>query len=86
MMIAGLNSSPNFINAAALMKFGLEFNPAIIIGGQIAGERPRLFNVYAAGNFIEATPDTTYFPIGARYACFCRISGPGKKTAATIRF
>ena len=48
----------------ALKKFGLEFNPAIIVGGQIAGERPRLFNVYAAGNFIEATPETTYFQIG----------------------
>ncbi len=48
----------------ALKKFGLDFNPAIILGGQIAGERPRLFNVYAAGNFIEATPETTYFQIG----------------------
>jgi len=48
----------------ALQKFGLEFNPTIILGGQIAAERPRLFNVYAAGNFIEATPDTTYFQIG----------------------
>jgi putative proteasome-type protease len=48
----------------SLQEFGLEFNPAIILGGQIRGERPRLFNVYAAGNFIEATPDTTYFQIG----------------------
>jgi putative proteasome-type protease len=48
----------------SLQAFGLEFNPAIIIGGQIKGERPRLFNVYAAGNFIEATPETTYFQIG----------------------
>ena len=48
----------------ALKKFGLDFNPAIIVGGQIRGERPRLFNVYAAGNFIEATPETTYFQIG----------------------
>jgi putative proteasome-type protease len=48
----------------ALKKFGLEFNPAIILGGQVGGERPRLFTVYAAGNFIEATPDTTYFQIG----------------------
>lgn len=48
----------------ALQRFGFEFNPAIILGGQIRGEKPRLFNIYAAGNFIEATPETTYFQIG----------------------
>ncbi len=48
----------------ALQKFGFDFNPALILGGQIAGEKPRLFNLYAAGNFIEATSDTTYFQIG----------------------
>src|SRR6185312_4013126 len=26
--------------------------------------RPSLFSVYSAGNFIEATPDTSYFQIG----------------------
>jgi putative proteasome-type protease len=51
-------------DGASLQKFGLEFNPAFVIGGQIKGERPRLFNVYAAGNFIEATPETTYFQLG----------------------
>ena len=35
-----------------------------IIGGQIAGEEPRLFLVYPEGNFIEATPETPYFQIG----------------------
>ena len=35
-----------------------------IVGGQIRGEPPRLFNVYSEGNFIEATPDTCYFQIG----------------------
>jgi len=48
----------------ALRLQGVEFNPSFIVGGQISGEAPRLFNVYAAGNFIEATPDTTYFQIG----------------------
>jgi putative proteasome-type protease len=28
------------------------------------GERPRLFMLYAAGNFIECTPDTPYLQIG----------------------
>ena len=31
---------------------------------QIGREQPRLFQIYAAGNFIEATPDTPYFQIG----------------------
>jgi putative proteasome-type protease len=48
----------------ALRLQGVEFNPSFIVGGQINGEAPRLFHVYAAGNFIEATPDTTYFQIG----------------------
>ena len=51
-------------DAAALKAFGIEFNSSIIFGGQIAGEAPRLFNIYAAGNFIEACEDTPYFQIG----------------------
>jgi putative proteasome-type protease len=51
-------------DAAALKEFGIEFNVSLILGGQIKGEEPRLFNIYAAGNFIEATPETPYFQIG----------------------
>jgi len=51
-------------DADALRAFAIDFNVSMIFGGQIAGERPRLFNVYAAGNFVEATPDTPYFQIG----------------------
>jgi putative proteasome-type protease len=51
-------------DAEALKEHGIEFNATLIFGGQIAGELPRLFNVYAAGNFIEATVDTPYFQIG----------------------
>lgn len=55
-------------DAEALKSFGLEFNAAMLLGGQIRGEAPRLFSIYAAGNFIEATADTTYFQIGeAKY-------------------
>ena len=49
---------------AALEKAGIDFNCNLIFGGQIKGERPRLFNIYSAGNFIEATPETCYFQIG----------------------
>jgi putative proteasome-type protease len=51
-------------DAAALKEHGIEFNPTFIIGGQIGGEMHRLFNVYSAGNYIEATADTRYFQIG----------------------
>ena len=51
-------------DAEGLKEFGIEFNVNLILGGQIKGEAPRLFNVYSAGNFIEATSETPYFQIG----------------------
>ncbi len=51
-------------DAKALKENGLDFNVSLILGGQIRGEAPRLFLIYAAGNFIEATPETPYFQIG----------------------
>lgn len=35
-----------------------------ILGGQIDGRSPRLFLIYAAGNFIEATHETPFLQIG----------------------
>ena len=55
-------------DARSLREFGIDFNVSIIFGGQIQGERCRLFQVYAAGNFIEAHNENTYFQIGeAKY-------------------
>ena len=51
-------------DATALKEFGVEFNASLTLGGQVRGEAPRLFSLYAAGNFIEATAETTYFQIG----------------------
>jgi putative proteasome-type protease len=51
-------------DAAALKEFGVEFNISIIFGGQVKGERCRLFQIYSAGNFIESHDQTTYFQIG----------------------
>jgi len=51
-------------DAEALKESSLEFSVSFILGGQIKGEAPRLFNIYAAGNFIEATAETPYFQIG----------------------
>jgi putative proteasome-type protease len=55
-------------DAHELEKFGVDFNVNIIFGGQFKGERCRLFQVYAAGNFIESHNESTYFQIGeAKY-------------------
>ena len=54
--------------AKALAECGIDFNVSIILGGQIQAERCRLFQVYAAGNFIESHDENTYFQIGeAKY-------------------
>ncbi|MGB9989790.1 peptidase [Pseudoduganella rhizocola] len=54
--------------AKALADFGIEFNVSIIFGGQVRGERCRLFQIYSAGNFIESHSENTYFQIGeAKY-------------------
>jgi putative proteasome-type protease len=42
----------------------IDSNANFLVGGQIKGEAPRLFDVYSEGNFIEATPETCYFQIG----------------------
>jgi putative proteasome-type protease len=51
-------------DADSLQKSGVEFNVNLIFGGQIRGENMRLFQVYSAGNFIEATAETPYFQVG----------------------
>lgn len=51
-------------DARHLKNHNTDFNASIIVAGQIKGEKPRLFNVYAAGNFIEACAETPYFQIG----------------------
>ena len=54
--------------AATLGEFGIDFNISIVFGGQVKGERCRLFYIYAAGNFIESHDENTYFQIGeAKY-------------------
>ena len=43
---------------------GIDFNASMIFGGQIKGEAMRMFLVYSAGNFIEATRETCFFQVG----------------------
>jgi len=47
-----------------LLQNNIDSSANFIVGGQIRGEPPRLFDVYSEGNFIEATPETCYFQIG----------------------
>jgi putative proteasome-type protease len=51
-------------DAQALHNAGVEFNSNMIFGGQIRGEAMRLFHIYSAGNFIEATRETCFFQVG----------------------
>jgi putative proteasome-type protease len=51
-------------DSESLKKQGIEFACTLIFGGQIRGERCRLFQVYSAGNFIEAQDENLYFQIG----------------------
>lgn len=51
-------------DAEALKHAGVDFNVTFVFGGQVKGEGMRLFLVYSAGNFIEATTETPYFQIG----------------------
>jgi len=47
-----------------LTQANIDANAAMIVGGQIKGEEPRLFYVYTQGNFIEAGGDTPFFQLG----------------------
>ena len=51
-------------DGAYLQQANVDSGASFIVGGQIAGGRMRLFQIYSEGNFIEATPETAYFQIG----------------------
>jgi putative proteasome-type protease len=47
-----------------LASSGIDANASFLLGGQIRGERPRLFLVYSEGNSIEATAETPFLQTG----------------------
>lgn len=47
-----------------LQQNNIDAGASFIVGGQIRGEPQRLFHIYSEGNYIEATPETSYFQIG----------------------
>lgn len=48
----------------ALEQENVSSSVSMLIGGQVAGRRLRLFMVYTAGNFIECAPDSPFLQIG----------------------
>jgi putative proteasome-type protease len=50
--------------AASLEAQKIPFDVSMLFGGQIAGDEMHLFQLYSAGNFIEASPDTPFLQIG----------------------
>jgi putative proteasome-type protease len=52
------------IDGASLQQQSIGFDVSILLGGQIRGKPARLFQIYAAGNFIEATPESPFLQIG----------------------
>jgi len=60
------------------------FNASFIVGGQLKGEAPRLFRIYAEGNFIEAGDETPFLQTGeAKYGkpIIDRVLAPGTTLA-----
>jgi putative proteasome-type protease len=52
------------VDGPALEASKAGFNASLIFGGQIGSERPRLYQIYSEGNFIEASDDTPFLQIG----------------------
>jgi putative proteasome-type protease len=52
------------VHGEAMKAQGVAYDVAVLLGGQIRGRTMRLFEVYSAGNFIEATEDTPFLQIG----------------------
>jgi len=52
------------VDGPALEQAQGSFDVSILLGGQVRNSGMRLFMLYSAGNFIEATADTPYLQIG----------------------
>lgn len=52
------------VDGEAMQAQNVTFDATFLLGGQIAGRAMRLFQIYSAGNFIEATEDTPFLQIG----------------------
>jgi putative proteasome-type protease len=51
-------------DGAAIEQRSAAFDVSMLLAGQMKGQEPRIFMMYRAGNFIEATVDTPFLQIG----------------------
>jgi putative proteasome-type protease len=75
-------------DAASLKQADVDFNVSLLFGGQVKGEGMRLFQIYSAGNFIEATSETPYFQVGeSKYGkpVLDRVITPGMALAEAAK-
>jgi putative proteasome-type protease len=52
------------LDGEALEAQKVPFDVSLLLAGEIRGRNLRMFQIYSAGNFIEATPDTPFLQIG----------------------
>lgn len=52
------------IHGEAMQAQGITYDIGMMLGGQIKGRSMRLYQIYSAGNFIEATEDTPFLQLG----------------------
>lgn len=52
------------LDADALHKAGVDFNVNFLLGGQIAGQAPEIYQIYPAGNAIHASRESPFLQIG----------------------
>jgi putative proteasome-type protease len=64
MLVSDAMRDVNRRDSEHLADSDIKFNASFILGGQITGEPPRLFRIYAEGNFIEASLETPYLQTG----------------------
>lgn len=51
-------------HVGAMQQSGINTEASFILGGQIAGRTPKIFQIYPQGNYITASDDTPYLQIG----------------------
>ena len=63
-IIAGFMREMQDLHRLPLMNQGIGADATILVSGQRAGGTHRVYMLYSAGNFIEATPDTPFLQAG----------------------
>ncbi len=63
-LVAAALSEMQHRHRSTLIAYGVAADASILVAGQRRGGRHRLFLIYSAGNFIEATEDTAFLQIG----------------------